>query len=261
MVPPTIRLSATERAIAYHPRGFSPNSVNFGISPGSILNDLAVLKKLGFRSLVTYGARGYLGAIPQFARAQGFDGSLIMGIWDIANSEEWNNAMRQLSFADGYCLGNELALRMVELRRATGKPITTSEPIDSYLNGPYRQWLITQTDWLFPLAHPFWARHIDPLRAIDWISARHDYLTAITGQRVILKEAGLPTDGLTSLTEDDQLALFQGLQKTRISFFYFEAFDQPWKPHAEKHHEVEAHWGIFHTDGRPKKAAEWLAKN
>ncbi len=255
-------------AVAYNPRGFSLEKSSV-LSRKEIIEDLRLLRLSGFRSLVTYGSKGILGSIPQMARDVGLDGVVIMGIWDPLSEEEWNHALAQAPFVDGYCLGNEglgvrynptqLASKMDQLRRLTEHPVTTSERIDSYLTGPYQDWLIANSDWLFPLAHPFWADQSAPVHAVDWIVSRRDYLTAKTGRNVILKEAGYPSGGMERITEETQLAFFKVLESRRIPFFYFEAFDQPWKRTGLKHHEVEAHWGLYQSDGTPKKIVKWLA--
>lgn len=254
-------------AVAYNPRMFSPAQLP-ALTSSQILQDLHALRSAGMRGLVSYSAAGSLGLIPRLAHEVGFDGPIIMGIWDPRNQDEWQHALAQRDYVDGYCLGNEglgiryqpeqLAERMDELRKLTGRPVTTSEPIDSYLEGPYRAWLLTHSDWLFPLAHPFWAAQADPIQAVDWIIARYDFLIAISGRPVILKEVGFPSAGVPGADEETQLRFFEALGSTRISFFYFEAYDQPWKPLALHRGEVEAHWGLYRSDGSPKKAARWF---
>ena len=262
------QISFVSPGIAFHPLGLSPSDHQTVLTTRDVVDQLRLLRRLGFRSLVTYGASGILGSIPELARQEGFDGTIIMGIWDPRSDEEWHNALRQTSFVNGYCIGNEglgiryepdhLAVRMNTLRQLTGHPVTTSEPIDSYLKGPYRDWLISNSDWLFPLAHPFWASQVDPANAIDWITARHDYLVSTSSASVILKEAGVPTGGINHYNEESQIVFFKLLEKTGVPFFYFEAFDQPWKPATQKHHEAEAHWGIYRKDGHPKAIVGWL---
>lgn len=262
-----ITLKHIPPAVAYNPRMFSPAQPS-AQTISQILQDLHALRSAGVRGLVTYSAAGTLGLIPKLAREVGFDGTIIMGIWDPRDREEWQHALAQRDFVDGYCLGNEglgiryqpeeLAARMAELRKLTGRPVTTSEPIDSYLKGPYRAWLLTHSDWLFPLAHPFWAAQADPTQAVDWILARYDFLTSTSGRPVILKEAGFPSAGVPGADEETQLKFFQALESTRISFFYFEAYDQAWKPAALSRGDVEAHWGLYRSDGSPKIAARWF---
>lgn len=256
--------------VAYQPRNFSPEATPSVPSQEQVVEDLRLLRATGFHSLVTYGAQNVLGLIPKLAREQGFSGKIIMGIWDPFSKEEWDNSVAQAPFVDGYCLGNEglgvryspdvLAFKMSVLRRETGRPVTTSEPIDSYLGGPYREWLLAHSDWLFPLAQPFWSAKTIPTQAVDWIVGRHDYLTATTKRQVILKEAGLPTAGEKSLSEEGQRLFFEKLESADVWFFYFEAFDQPWKPAHRKLPEVEAYWGIYRTDGTPKEVISWLLR-
>ena len=250
-------------AVAYHPRGFVPGLETSGSSLKQVVEDLRLLRTNGFRSLVTYSTANILGSVPEIARREGFDGFVIMGLWDPFSDEEWQNALAQAPFVNGYCLGNEglgvrynldeLASKMAELRRLTGHPVTTSEPIDSYLTGPYRDWLIVNSDWLFPNAHPFLAGQVAPDHAADWVVARYDYLTATSGRRVMIKEAGFPSAGSKNCSEEAQLLFFRVLGAKGILFFYFEAFDQPWKRDVLRQPAVEAHWGLYRADGTPKE--------
>ncbi|WP_454061553.1 hypothetical protein [Candidatus Nitrospira salsa] len=257
--------------IAYQPRGFFPGSEFGKAAVPQITQELKQLHELGFQSLVTYGARGAMGSIPKIARAQGFSGMVIMGIWDIYSNEEWRNAVAQREFVDGYCLGNEgllflrytvgeLEEKMSELRQETGKPVTTGEPIDSYLEGPYREWLWKHSDWIFPNTHPFWGGKTHFQEAVHWVLARVDYLEATTGRKIILKETGLPTLTSHPEGEDMQKAFFSELNSTGIKFVYFEAFDQPWKHELEQQPEAEGHWGLYDAQGQPKKAIESVAR-
>ncbi|MBW2661548.1 MAG: hypothetical protein JRD93_06085 [Deltaproteobacteria bacterium] len=255
--------------VAFHPRAFVPQSDDCSPKREQVVEDLRLLRKSGFRSLVTYSASNILGSVPEIARQLGFDGSIIMGVWDPLSEHEWDKAITQAPFVNGYCLGNEglgvrysqieLASKMKELRRLTGRPVTTSEPIDSYLKGIHRDWLLINSDWLFPNAHPFLANQSDPDCAVDWVVARYDYLAATTGRRVVIKETGFPSSGSEICNEEDQLSFFEALVKKGIAFFYFEAFDQPWKRDVLKQPAVEAHWGLYRADGTPKKVILWFA--
>ncbi len=252
--------------IAYEPRGFEPGQEHTAERVARIREDLRILRASGFRSLVTYGARGALGGTPAIAREEGFDGVVIMGIWDPLSQAEWKNALSQSEFVNGYCLGNEglgiryqasdLSAKMAELRAASGRPVTTSEPIDRYLAGEYQGVLLSESDWLFPVAHAYWANEKNPSAAAEWITARCDYLAGLTGRPLLLKEAGLPTSGAEDCSEQAQLEFFEIIESTGVPFFYFEAFDQPWK--AGPRTTVEEHWGLFRADGTPKLAADSL---
>ena len=49
-------------------------------------------------------------------------------------------------------------------------------------------------------------------------------------------------------------------QKRKIPYFYFEAFDEPWKG-GDDPAEVEKHWGIYRVDRTPKPAMKALLKS
>lgn len=253
--------------VAYNPPGLSPSNASGLLPAGDVEHHLRLLRGAGFDGLVTYSAMGVVGSAPEQARRQGFTGMVVMGIWDPSSAEELRNALAQRAFVDGYCVGNEglgvrydvpqLQQRMTELRRLTGRPVTTSEPIQHYFKGRYREWLRNHSDWLFPIAHPYWADQVNPTSAVDWVMAQHDLLVAASGRPVMLKEAGVPTAGMVGYSERAQVDFFALIRRSRLAFVYFEAFDQPWKGYARRQ-EAEAHWGLFRADGTPKAAAASL---
>ena len=260
--------SPIAQSVAFQPRGFREVPIMIYPSRESVTNDLRLLRDSGFRGLVTYGAMDVLGGVPEIARRVGFDGLIIMGIWDPESGEEINNALAQSKSVDGYCIGNEglgvryqperLALIMAKFRKLTGKPVTTSERISRYLEGPDADWLIKESDWLFPIAHPSIALRRGGLETIHWIAARYDHLATSFNKKVILKEAGFPTAGAKWGSEDRQAEFFRDLIRTEIPFFFFEAFDQPYKRPRGDDPEVEHHWGLFRPDGTPKKVVRSL---
>jgi exo-beta-1,3-glucanase (GH17 family) len=253
--------------IGYNPSGFAPAARPSDLTESDVRRDLQLLRGAGFGGVVTYAADGALGSAPRLARELGFGGTVVMGVWDPGSQEEWDHAASQSPHVDGYCVGNEglgiryepslLADRMARLRASTGRPVTTSEPIDRYLAGPFRDWLRANSDWLFPIAHPYWADQASPKSAVDWILVRHDLLAAQSGTAVILKEAGVPTAGVAGYSEQVQIAFFEWLLRSRVSFAYFEAFDQPWKG-ISRGHDAEAHWGLYRSDRSPKPVVAWL---
>jgi exo-beta-1,3-glucanase (GH17 family) len=255
-------------AVAYQPKGFTPDANAPDLTASQIRIDLRLLRNIGFRGIVTYGSKGVMGKIPEIARSEGFDGIIIMGIWDLFSIDEWQNALSQVPFVDGYCLGNEglgvrysadeLLSQMVRLRKKTSLPVTTSEPIFKYFQPAYQNVLCKATDWIFPIIHPFWDQPFDPKRAVQWIIVHYDYLSATTGRNVIIKEAGFPSAGHVNLNEEAQILFFNEVARSGLRFFYFEAFDQPWKKDALKNSSIEAHWGLFKADGTPKKIVAFL---
>ncbi|MBU2634178.1 MAG: hypothetical protein KJ674_02950 [Nanoarchaeota archaeon] len=252
---------AAVKWIDYAPTNFNPEIKQFP-SEEIIRQDLEKLHEKNFRGIVTYGCDGTLWKIPQIAKEVGFD-YVVEGIWDLESGEEWNNAINSSLFVDGYCLGNEglsrgdyglneLKEKMNELRNITEKPVTTTETI-----GEYNEDLLNVGDWLFPNCHAYWAGIINPNNAAEWTSQEYDNLSSLTDKIVVLKEVGLPSDGGNGLDEEVQNEYFRNLEDLmfdheKISFVYFEAFDQPWKDWAP----VEPYWGLFNEDRTDKEVSE-----
>ncbi|MFQ6026243.1 MAG: glucoamylase family protein [Dehalococcoidia bacterium] len=239
--------------IAYAPTNFNPDRAIFPPAD-SIAEDLRVLQDAGFNGLVTYGANPM---IHQAAQEGGFQG-MILGVWDPTSREEIRVAKQAAEFdvVIGYVVGNEgldtrynydtLQATMEELRQASGKPVTTTEEWGDYLDSR----VLNLGDWVFPNVHPYWYGITDPQEAVSWTVERFQELATYTDKAIAFKEVGLPTGGSEGLSERDQATYYKLLKKTRVTFVYFEAYDQPWKQWAE----VEPHWGLFRQDRFPKLA-------
>ena len=253
----------TKRWVAYSPTGKSskPNNIE------EIKLDLQTLQQAGFGGIVTYGCDGLKGEIPKLAHEVGIQ-FVVLGIYDPTSKDELKAAKALANRVDGFCVGNEgigmenrysmEALRscIEEMRRWSGKPVTTSEQIEDYFSVPG---LIALGDWLFPNVHPFWNGKTTEPGASKWTKERVDELrTKAEGRFILCKEVGMPTrsldEGVKLPDEQVQAEYYQALRVLEVPFVYFEAFDQVWK----NHHPAEPFWGIFTADRKPKKIATWL---
>lgn len=226
----------------------------------TIVRDLLVLKRAGFTGLVTYGSLGKMGRpFASIAQTLGFKG-IIMGIWSPSSEGELKNAPQaaELPIVMGFSIGNEglyqpreryslreLCDAISRLRRATGKPVTTSEEIDDYLLYPE---LRLVGDWLFPISHSYWHAVKYPLPGVWWQQAYYAALSRKMERFILFKEVGLPTNGAYGLSDANQDLFYRELARTEIPFVYFEAFDQP----SKSSNSVEPYWGIFRADRTPK---------
>jgi beta-glucosidase len=230
----------------------------------SVQADLDVLRNAGFTGLITYGSAGRSAqALPELAAAAGFTG-LVPGIWDPANPDEIAAAIKaaRSPIVMGICVGNEgrgprydhptLAKAMDEIRKATGKPVTTTEELEDYSDPQ----LLALGDWVFPNVHPYWheVREVEP--AVRWTAEAYEKTTKQAGRFVWLKETGLPTAGHGGLSAKNQDKFYAALSATDLAFVYFEAFDQPWK----NHEPVEPFWGLFDAHRKPKACAVRLMR-
>jgi exo-beta-1,3-glucanase (GH17 family) len=249
--------------VAYSPTHFDPDA---GVVPSEddIRADLQTLHDGGLRGLVTYGSESTLRHIPRIAREVGFQG-VIMGVWSPTSVEEVAYAVEAVGYVDGYSVGNEglffgrydfdtLKAAMDNLRATTGKPVATTEVLNSYYSNAQVREL---GDWAFPNVHPYWNGVKDPQQAVVWTQQQFDNLNALFGgssRIVVLKEVGLPTAGDPELSEEGQAEYYKLLRSTDVKFFYFEAFDQPWKTSQP----VEPYWGLFRSDRSSKPVVNYV---
>ena len=253
------------RWLAFAPTNFNPN---LGIFPSiaTIQADLEVAFSHGFDAIITFASDGTLMEIPRIAREVGFRG-VHMGLFmfdEAQRSIEITNAKAAAQFVDGYLVGNEgligcggsfysadtLLATMEDLRATTGKPVTTSEQIEDYLNGGgcLGGFLRTKGDWLAPIIHPFNNGKRDPATGVAFTVDRLQTLDGLTEKPVCAKETGWPTGGDPAATEENQESYFVQLKLEAVCYAYFEYADLPWKQGSP----WERFWGLFNEDRTPK---------
>lgn len=259
--------------IAYSPTHYVPGITN--PTTAQIDADLALLASVAFGGVMTYGAAQPLDRIAERAQTQGL--ATILGVWDPKSASELANAIAAADHVAGYIVGTEGLLRgdyslseletaIVQLRSATGKPVTTSEPWFMYLDNAA---LRDVGDWLAPTVHPFWdwaleglcAGTLDPLWAARWTADRYHDVVAVAGtKQVVLREAGLPSAPASELSQAKQTTYFRTLLETDdVQFTFFEAFDQTWKSELSCAGDVGKNFGLLGSDRSPKAVITALA--
>lgn len=142
-----------------------------------------------------------------------------------------------------------------------GIPVTTAEPwhILLGLEGRYPNPapLVNAVDVLFLNIHPYWEQ-IPITAAVDHVFDKvHRVQHAYPSHSVVISETSWPTagpsNGAAEPSLENQRAFLKGFlpraQAEGLSFFYFEAFDESWKPGSG----VEKHWGFYRSDRTPKQ--------
>jgi|SRR5579872_781314 len=244
--------------VAYAPTHYYP-AANPPVLPSeeSIRADLVVLRAAGFSGLVTYGAQ--LAGIPQIAQRLGFT-SMLLGVWTPGDATEMRLAEEaaRSPIVVGIIVGNEgltfhryalpvLREAMDELRRKTGKPVSTTEVVESYFT---KSELAEWSDFLAVNAHPYFHEIRDPIKAAEWTANVYANLhQRYPDKEILFKEVGLPSIA-PGINENSQYEYYRALKDTAVQFVFFEAFDALFK-----NGPVEQSWGIFHADRSPKPAA------
>jgi len=249
------------RWIAYAPTNFNPDPKNKVIpTDESIKADLEVLHNAGFNGLVTYGAE--FTTIPRIAKEVGF--RILLGVWNPKNAKELAKAKEAAKndIVLGIIVGNEglmfnrydfatLKRAVEEMAEATGKPVTTTEVVESYTTNKE---LLELGAFLAPNGHPYHHSVKEPSKAVEWTVKTFEALQKLTDKVILLKEVGLPTAGDTGLSEEAQAEYYRLLKDTKVNFVYFEGFDGPWKQGGK----VEPHWGLFRADRSEKPVIKAL---
>jgi exo-beta-1,3-glucanase (GH17 family) len=90
-----------------------------------------------------------------------------------------------------------------------------------------------------------------------------DVHQAIPKKPIVILEGGWATTATefgNQASEANQKRYFneikQWAKSSNTTFFFFEAFDEPWKGNPNKLNGAEKHWGLFNVDRTPKKALE-----
>lgn len=246
-----------------------------------------------------------LSEIPAIAKEFGFK-SIILGLWNVETGMSPSNSLYnkfarlEMSKAisksvqknvDAYCIGhnqlnkdygiNDLRKAIEYLRKKTGKPVSTTQPVmDYYTNSE----LYDLSDWFCPDIHGYWYTAVgvesqikDSVALANVISKdagneilssvkqlQDQFLNKIEYKPVLVKFIGFPSAGKERFSELTQEIFFRefilNIQKntifssSNIAFSYFDAFDTPWK--GDVNYPEEAHTGFFTTDRKEKPAAK-----
>lgn len=200
-------------------------------------------------------------SIPRIAETVGFK-AMILGIWDPFSTTERATALKALQkhreLITGLIVGNEglsagrydidaLCDAMKEIRNLTGKPVSTTEPVD---------WLLSEhkigscSSFISVNAHPFFSGKKEPEEAAKWTQQAWEAVRRLyPGKPLLFKEVGLPTRGDIWLSELGQEEYYTDLANTSVVFSYFEAFDATPR---FKSGLTEQSWGLWTSDRRPK---------
>ena len=138
-------------------------------------------------------------------------------------------------------------------------PIAYADVYDIFLSHPN---LTDAVDILMVNYYPFWDG-VDIKEAMYFLNLHHqEVVSAAKGKPVIVSETGWPSGGepFGKAVPSPENAAFYFLnfiswvRANNVDYFYFEAFDEPWK--AEFEGTRGAHWGIWDKYGKIKPGME-----
>jgi exo-beta-1,3-glucanase (GH17 family) len=162
---------------------------------------------------------------------------------------EWNDHMVPLAAVIGY---------VRQVRAALEQPVTVAEN--------YAWWiaegapLAAELDFIGVHTYPAWEnKSIDEALKYTVQNVR-DVHTALPDKPIAVLEGGWATTANEfpdTASEANQERYYrdvaQWARASNTTFFFFEAFDEPWKGDPANAGGAEKHWGIFDVDRKPKR--------
>lgn len=266
---------ASTQSIAYrlHGLNFSPYLENQDPDRGSYVSEPQLRERMAIIApytswIRTFGCTHGLEAAGRIAREFGL--KVAMGAWigrdNTANEKEIANliAAARAGQVDIAIVGSEVMLRrdvseaqlleyLARVKRdAPGIPVTTADVYGELLARPA---ILNAVDVIFVNYYSYWEGYgVDV--AVGMIHFWHQQVVAhAAGKPVIVSETGWPSAGEVrgnAVPSAENAAYFfinfvSWARANGVSYFYFEAFDEPWK--TAKEGPQGAHWGIWDKNG------------
>jgi exo-beta-1,3-glucanase (GH17 family) len=258
--------------IAYEPTTYDPYKEIFPTDQ-EIDKEIATLKEAGFNGIITFSSQQSLCRIPRIAKSQGFAG-VIMGIMDIMNNAEIQNALQAQSYVDAYCVGQmftdygvsiyEILNKIDIFKKKSSKPISTTLRPNGYKVFPE---IGKNIDWIFPDIHGNWytkATANDILKQTQtFVSEVSELQVLYPSKPILLKMISFPTSEVPGASPEEQYNFYRILTEyvkssmefpERVYPSYFAAFDNIWKTPERGWPLGERHVGFFNCNGKCKEA-------
>jgi exo-beta-1,3-glucanase (GH17 family) len=124
--------------------------------------------------------------------------------------------------------------------------------------------LIQASDVVLANIYPYWEGK-NVADSISWLNTTYTQLQKSAGEKEVwISESGWPDSGNTIKkavpSSENSAAFFLNFvswaKAKNVNYFYFEAFDEPWKE-TEKNPQ-EAHWGIWTSDYKLKEGMQQI---
>lgn len=164
----------------------------------------------------------------------------------------WNDHMVNLSSVIDY---------VRQVKQNIHQPVTVADNYEWWISDGAL--LAAEVDFIGVHTYPAWEnKTIDEALnyTIENIESVHQ---ALPNKSIAILEAGWATKAkefTEQASEENQKRYFseikQWAKKTNTTFFFFEAFDEPWKGNPASLDGAEKHWGLFNVDRTPKKVME-----
>jgi exo-beta-1,3-glucanase (GH17 family) len=273
-------------AISYsgYREGQSPAS---GVYPSQdeVEEDLRILAK-HWRLIRVYTANRLGEDVLEVIRREGIDLKVMLGIWldrepgaertnarEIANGIRLANEYEEIVVA--VSVGNEVLIEWTEhpvreervLRYVREVKAGVTQPVTVADN--YVWWrdhgaaLAREVDFITMHTYPLWERKEIDEGLSYTVENYEDVRAAHPGRTIVIGEAGwatytegnlhVPRGGDERKQQRYYEELMDWARRNKVTVFFFEAFDEPWKGAG-----TEGHWGLFTVDRKAKPVMQKL---
>jgi exo-beta-1,3-glucanase (GH17 family) len=162
---------------------------------------------------------------------------------------DWNDHMVTLDSIIGY---------VRQVKQSIDQPVTVADNYEWWIKDGAS--LAVEVDFIGVHTYPAWEnKTIDEALAytIENIEKVHQ---ALPNKPIAILEGGWATTAkefAAQANEANQKRYFDDIKQwakaTNTTFFFFEAFDEPWKGNPINLEGAEKHWGLFFVDRTPKQ--------
>jgi exo-beta-1,3-glucanase (GH17 family) len=252
-------------------------------SQTQILEDFKILEK-HWRLIRTYGSDQHSKDVLEVIRREKLNLRVMLGAWLSAEPGNETNNAKQIAecirLANEYkdiviavSVGNEILVDwsnhkvpedkviqyVKQVKAAVRVPVTVDDDFMFWITRGSK--LANEVDFVATHMYPLWGKHdIDSGFAVT-VRLFHMVEAAIPNKPIIIGEAGWASYTVGDLhapragDEIKQKRYFEELsawaQLNKITVFFFEAFDEPWKGEG-----TEGHWGLFSVKRKAKSAMQ-----
>jgi glucan 1,3-beta-glucosidase len=154
-----------------------------------------------------------------------------------------------------------LDIKKLLLNNNIYKPVSLVDTIDIYIDNPI---IIEKSDLIIINQFPFWEK-ININDSIDYFNNKLNKLQNINNlynKKIIIGETGWSSNGFNKKASEANkqnhatyfINFYNYIRNLNIEYFYFSAFDEPWKNIQNNDTEdVESHFGLFYENGIMKE--------
>jgi len=162
---------------------------------------------------------------------------------------DWNDHMVTLNSVIAY---------VRQVKKAINQPVTVADNYEWWIRDGAP--LAAEVDFIGVHTYPAWENKTIEEALAYTIENIENVQQALPNKPIAILEGGWATTAKEfpqQASEANQKQYFEDIKQwakvTNTTFFFFEAFDEPWKGNPNNPDGAEKHWGLFKVDRSPKQ--------